>query len=143
MIRKWGPSKMDRPCITYRIAPSKDKSIAQRGRTPPTSSIRQMSKRVKSKQLRMMARGTLAFGAATERAASPLPSPGQPGGGREEGPAVPRGPPDREAGAIDCFLHHKAMVKSKHVKAKRDVRTNRSVGGGFLLSVCVTVQRSN
>lgn len=44
---------------TPSVAPSKDKSIAQRGRTP-ISSARQMSKRVKSKQLRMMARGTLA-----------------------------------------------------------------------------------
>lgn len=32
--------------------------------------------------------------------------------------------PDREASAIDCFLHHKAMVKSKHVKAKRDARSS-------------------
>ena len=82
-------------------------------------------------------------GDRTGRPSPSKPRRGQPGGGREEGPAVPRGPPDREAGAIDCFLHHKAMVKSKHVKAKRDVRTNRSVGGGFLLSVCVTVHRSN
>ena len=131
--------------------PPRDKSIARRERTrtprpharasvrPPTG---RTSDRVKSKQ-RSKNDGKR-HSRVSSRSEPLLPSPceapaitvsGQ--NGRERRVGVhhfARASPSQEASAIDCFLHHKAMVKSKHVKANHDA--TRSLGGGLLPCLC-------
>ena len=149
--------KMGAPAASPRRSPSRQ--IYRTARTHShTSAARQPApahriERNQSNEVGMMARGTLVSRLGWSRSSSPLRTPGHHRvgvDGREGGVGMhhfARAGPSKEASAIDCFLHHKAMVKSKHVKANHDVRSSvgswgvatapprrpdRSLGGGLL-----------